>query len=85
MNAIKKILGLVWLLLGPTLVSLMIWQANDKIGKAAEGVAKTNTTLQWGIILFIFIPISIGMMIFGWYALKGEYAHLPESSDEITD
>lgn len=85
MNAIKKILGLVWLLLGPALVSLMIWQASDKIGKAAEGVAKTNTTLQWGIILFIFIPISIGMMIFGWYAVKGEYDHLPESSEEITD
>jgi hypothetical protein len=24
-------------------------------------------------------------MIFGWYALKGEYDHLPESSAEVED
>jgi hypothetical protein len=33
----------------------------------------------------VFIPIAIGMVLFGYYALKGEYDHLPESSDEITD
>ncbi len=85
MNAIKKTLGVVLLLLAPALVSLLIWQAIDKIGKAAEGTARTNLTLQWGIILFIFIPISLGMMVFGWYALKGEYSNLPTSSDEIED
>ncbi len=85
MNTIKKVVGVVLLLLAPALVSLMIWQAIDKIGKAAEGTARTNLTLQWGIILFIFIPISLGMMVFGWYALKGEYNHLPSSSDEIED
>ncbi|MGL5891393.1 MAG: DUF6814 family protein [Bacteroidia bacterium] len=83
MNAIKKSLGALLLLLAPALVSLMIWQAIDKIGKAAEGTARTNLTLQWGIILFIFIPISVGMMVFGWYALKGEYDHLPENSEEL--
>jgi uncharacterized membrane protein len=85
MNAVKKFIGLLLLVLAPALVSLMVWQAFDKIGKAAEGTARTNLTLQWGIILFIFIPISIGMMIFGWYALKGEYSHLPTSSEEIDD
>jgi hypothetical protein len=33
----------------------------------------------------VFIPIAIGMMIFGYYAFKGEYDHLPVSSDEIED
>lgn len=73
MNSIKKILGGICLLLAPVIVILLVMQAMDKIGKAAEGVMRTNTSLQWGIILFIFVPIAIGFMIFGWYALKGEY------------
>jgi len=84
MNALKKYLGILWLLLGPALIVFMIWQASDKIGKAAEA-ARTNVTLQWGIILFIFIPICIGMSIFGWYALKGNYDKLPENSSELKD
>lgn len=73
MNSIKKILGGICLLLAPVIVILLVMQAADKIGKAAEGVMRTNTSLQWGIILFIFVPIAIGFMIFGYYALKGEY------------
>ena len=32
---------------------------------------------------FHFTPIAIGLMIFGYYALKGEYDKLPESSEEL--
>jgi hypothetical protein len=73
MSAIKKLLGIVWILLAPTAVVLMFIQAFEKTSAAAEGIARTNTALQWGIILFIFIPISIGFTIFGLYSLKGEY------------
>jgi amino acid transporter len=83
MNTIKKYLGLVWMALAPILVVLMFIQAFEKIGAAAEGIAKTNTILQWAIILIIFLPISLGLAIFGYYAFKDEYAHLPESSDEL--
>jgi hypothetical protein len=78
MNALKKGLGLFWMLLGPATIIFMFIQALDKVGLAPEGVAKTNTALQWGIILFIFIPISAGLVIFGYYAYKGEYDKLPE-------
>jgi len=78
MNAFKKILGLLWIILGPASIIFMFMQAMEKVGLAAEGVDKTNTALQWGIILFIFIPISAGLVIFGYYALKGEYDQLPE-------
>ncbi len=78
MNGLKKALGLLWIILGPASIIFMFMQAVDKIGLAPDGVAKTNTALQWGIILFIFIPISAGLVIFGWYALKGEYDKLPE-------
>ena len=66
------------MLLGPASIIFMFIQAMEKVGLAAEGVAKTNTALQWGIILFIFIPISAGLVIFGYYAYKGEYDKLPE-------
>jgi ABC-type molybdate transport system permease subunit len=73
MKTLKKILGLVWMINAPLAVILMIQQAGEKINLAAEGVARTNTALQWGIILLIFIPVSIGMVIFGYYSWKGEY------------
>jgi len=73
MNNIKKILGLAWMILAPLAVILMFEQAGEKISLATEGVARTNTALQWGIILLIFIPVSIGMVIFGYFSWKGEY------------
>lgn len=83
MNGLKKILGIVWILLAPTAVIFMFKQAIEKTNAAAEGIARTNTALQWGIILFIFIPICTGLAIFGYYALKGEYEKLPERSEDL--
>ena len=77
MNKLKKTLGLFWILLGPASIIFLFMQAAEKIGLASSGVEKTNTALQWGIILFIFIPISAGLVIFGYYAFKGEYDQLP--------
>lgn len=87
MNGIKKILGIVWMLLGPAAIYFMasnalkkIGEASDKIGKAADEAARvaasaahTNVMLQWGIIIAIFVPIMIGLVIFGYYALQGAY------------
>lgn len=79
----KRLLGILWILLGPVTVILMSWQAYEKVKAAEAGVAQTNTALQWGIILLIFIPIAIGLVIFGKYALAGEYDSLPGKSEEI--
>lgn len=84
MNALKKYLGILWMLLAPALVAFMLWQAADKISDATTAT-KSNVTLQWVIILLVFIPICIGLLIFGYYSIKGYYNHLPESSAEITD
>lgn len=84
MNTLKKLLGIVWMLLSPAIVGFLFWQAADKIAKATEAT-KSNITLQWSIILIIFLPICIGFFIFGYYAIKGYYDHLPESSAEIND
>jgi hypothetical protein len=84
MNTIKKYLGLVWMLLAPVVVGFLVWQAVDKIGKATE-TAKANVTLQWIIILVVFMPICAGLFIFGYYSFKNYYDHLPQSAAEITD
>ncbi|KAA6441520.1 hypothetical protein FEM33_01965 [Dyadobacter flavalbus] len=83
MNGLKKLLGILWMLLGPVIIAFLLMQAMDKIAASAEGVARTNTTLQWSIIILIFIPICAGLVIFGYYAWKGEYEHLPESSADL--
>ena len=83
MNALKKMLGVVWIILGPVIILFLIMQAIEKVAAASEGIARTNTTLQWSIIILIFIPICAGLMIFGVYAFKGEYERLPTSSDEL--
>lgn len=82
MNTIKKILGLVWMFLAPAIIWFLASQAFQKIG-AASTLTKSNVTLQWVIILIIFTPICIGFFIFGYYAFKGEYAHLPSSSKDL--
>ena len=82
MNTIKKILGLVWMFLAPAIIWFLASQALQKIA-AATTLTKSNVTLQWVIILAIFTPICIGFFIFGYYAFKGEYAHLPASSEDL--
>lgn len=83
MNNLKRALGVVWIILGPAAVIFMFVQAWDKVVKSPPGIAQTNTALQWGIILLIFIPIAIGLVIFGRYSLTGAYDKLPKNSEEL--
>ena len=79
MNQLKKWLGIVWMLLGPVAIYYLIKTAAAEISKSPVA----NTIIQWAVFVIIFIPIAIGLIIFGYYAFKGEYDHLPESSSEI--
>jgi hypothetical protein len=81
MNQLKRFAGIIWLLLGPAAVFYLIRTAALEISKKPV----IDTKIQWGVFVVVFIPIAIGMMIFGWYALKGEYDHLPERSAELID
>jgi hypothetical protein len=83
MNVFKRILGIVWLLSGPVVIYFLVSGAISNID--SHGKKDINNPVIWIIIIAIFTPIVIGLMIFGWYAWKGEYDHLPESSAEISD
>lgn len=81
MNALKKYLGIIWLLLGPALIYFLVAGAITYIDP--RGTKDINNPVIWVIIIAIFTPIAIGLMIFGWYALRGEYGRLPEKSNEL--
>jgi len=73
--------GIVWIILGPLAIFYLIKTALEEISKKPV----IDTKIQWIVFVVIFIPIAIGLMIFGWYAFKGEYDRLPESSTELED
>ena len=81
MNQLKRMLGIVWMLLSPVLIIILLTSAVHNI--SASGKADINKPLPWIIIIAIFLPIAIGFMIFGWYAFKGEYDRLPEGSEDL--
>ena len=81
MNTLKRYAGVLLIILGPLAIYYLVNTALSEIAKKPV----IDTKIQWAVFVIIFIPIAIGLMIFGWYALKGEYRHLPESSKEFED
>jgi predicted Na+-dependent transporter len=81
MESIKRIFGIVCMLLGPTSMGLLVWRATIEIGEKPS----QENWIFWGIIITIFLPIALGMSIFGYYAWRGYYAKLPSKSTEIGD
>lgn len=69
MNSVRKILAPLWILLGPAAVIFMIYEGYKKISEKPT----QDVYLPWIIIITIFTPIAIGLVIFGIYALKGEF------------
>ena len=79
MKTLKKGLGFLWMLLGPVAIFYLVRTAMHEI--SAKPVM--DTKIQWGVFVVVFIPIAIGLMIFGYFAIRGEYDHLPERSSEV--
>jgi ABC-type polysaccharide/polyol phosphate export permease len=69
MNKLKRSLGFIWLLLGPAAILFLVYEGYHKIMEKPT----QDVYLPWIIIILIFTPIAAGMMLFGYYALKGEY------------
>lgn len=80
-NQIKRWAGILWMSAGPVALYYLIETALAEIARNPI----IDTKIQWGVFIVVFIPIAIGMCLFGYYALKGEYDHLPESSEELAE
>ena len=70
MDGIKRILGALWVIIGIASIALLIYSAATNINTAKGDIGKP---LPWLIIIFVFTPVAIGLVIFGYYSLKGEY------------
>lgn len=81
MNQLKRIMGFLWMVIAPVVIYFLVAGAFHNINSA--GTKDINKPIPWIIIITIFTPIAIGLMVFGYYAMKGEYDKLPESSDEL--
>ena len=71
MKQVKRWLGILWMVLGPVIIYLLIKSAAENIDPAGKG--DINKPVPWIIVITIFTPIAIGLVLFGWYAWKGEY------------
>lgn len=70
MNAIRKILGVVWIALGLAAGYYLI--VSQAIPKFESG--KPEDKIPAIIYCFILTPIIVGgLLVFGYYALSGEY------------
>jgi len=81
MNQLKRIMGLVWMLIAPLVIYFLVMGAVHNISET--GTKDINKPVPWFIIIGIFTPIVVGLFIFGYYAFKGEYDRLPETSEDL--
>ena len=81
MNQLKRVMGILWMVIAPAIIYFLVMGAVHNIDSA--GTKDINKPVPWVIIISIFTPIAIGLMIFGFYSLKGEYDKLPERSEEL--
>lgn len=81
MNVFKKYFGLLFLIIAPFVIYELVNGAISNI--SSTGKKDINNPVIWIMIITIFTPIAIGLVIFGWYAFRGEYDHLPSKSKEL--
>ena len=71
------------LFIAPFIIYELVSGAISNIDPA--GKKDINNPVIWVIIIAIFTPIAIGLVIFGWYAFRGEYDKIPRNSKELKD
>jgi hypothetical protein len=81
MNQLKRKLGLLWMLAGPVAIYYLFRTAMEEI----QAKPMIDTKIQWGVFIVVFVPIAIGLMIFGYFCLQGDYDRLPERSSDIEE
>ena len=81
MRQIRKLFGVICMLMGPVSIYFLTKTAFDEI----QSKPVIDTKIQWTVFVVVFIPIAIGLILFCYFAMKGEYERLPESSTDIAE
>ena len=85
MNSLKRLAGFVWIALGAIIIYLLFSRAGFEIAEATAGKRPLlDTHMFWYIIIPIFLPIMIGLLLFGWFAFKGEYDIVARDSEHLS-
>ncbi|HEY0899146.1 MAG TPA: hypothetical protein VGD90_07415 [Sphingobacteriaceae bacterium] len=74
MNFLKRALGVVWICLGAALVVYFPYKTYSVLMAPAS---TSEDYVFWIVVTGIFIPVILGLLLFGYYALKGEYDEPP--------
>ena len=75
MNAIKKFSGIVWIVLSLAAIWFLFSRASHELSAVD---VKPDKKIFWYSILPVYVPLMLGLTLFGWYALKGEYDQVAE-------
>lgn len=85
MDSLKRLAGFLWIALGVAIVYLLFTRAGFEIAEAVAGKRPLlDTKMFWYIIIPIFLPIMIGLCVFGWFAWKGEYDKIARDSEHLS-
>ncbi len=75
MNTIKRLSGLLWIILAGAAIWFLISRAMTEL--SAENV-KPDKKIFWYSILPVYTPLMLGLALFGYYAFRGEYDEIAE-------
>jgi hypothetical protein len=78
---LKRVMGIFLMVIAPVVLYILISSAFQNIN--LSGTKDINKPIPWIVIITVFTPISVGLFIFGYYALKGEYDKHIESSNDL--
>lgn len=78
MDQLKRVLGLLWMLLAFVALIMVTLMAQAEISRKPTA----DVWIQWGVFVGISLPIAIGLFLFGLFALKGEYDRIPTRSSD---
>lgn len=70
MNAVKRLIGIVWIALALAAIWFLFTRAMAELSAAT---VTPDKKIFWYTILPVYTPLMLGMALFGYYALKGEY------------
>ena len=70
MNTLKRIAGLCWIVLAFAAIAFLFSRAGAEL--TADKVTP-DKKIFWYTILPVYTPLMLGLALFGYYALKGEY------------
>jgi MFS family permease len=77
LDVLKKGLGIIWIVLAPVTLFFLLKTAIAEIDRNPI----LSTKIQWSAFVIIYIPIAVGLVLFGYYALKGAYVHKTGSNE----